>query len=64
TLGYFNFDGTGRWNILIRSFQQYQNQLSIWAGGGITIASEAEAEYQESLDKISAMLNLMNSTAE
>ncbi|MDQ9833706.1 hypothetical protein RFY41_11820, partial [Acinetobacter soli] len=26
--------------------------------------SEAEAEYQESLDKISAMLNLMNSTAE
>ncbi|MFY5900038.1 anthranilate synthase component I family protein [Acinetobacter pittii] len=64
TLGYFNFDGTGRWNILIRSFQQYQNQLSLWAGGGITIASEAEAEYQESLDKISAMLNLMNSTAE
>lgn len=64
TLGYFNFDGTGRWNILIRSFQQHQNQLSIWAGGGITIASEAEAEYQESLDKISAMLNLMNSTAE
>ncbi|MGE8600699.1 MAG: anthranilate synthase component I family protein [Acinetobacter calcoaceticus] len=64
TLGYFNFDGTGRWNILIRSFQQYQNQLSLWAGGGITIASNAEAEYQESLDKISAMLNLMNSTAE
>lgn len=64
TLGYFNFDGTGRWNILIRSFQQYQNQLSLWAGGGITIASNAEAEYQESLDKVSAMLNLMSSTAE
>jgi para-aminobenzoate synthetase component 1 len=64
TSGYFNFDGTGRWNILIRSFQQYQNQLSLWAGGGITIASNAEAEYQESLDKVSAMLNLMNSTAE
>ncbi|EXS27877.1 chorismate binding enzyme family protein [Acinetobacter sp. 742879] len=64
TMGYFNFDGTGRWNILIRSFQQYQNQLSLWAGGGITIASNAEAEYQESLDKVSAMLNLMNSTAE
>lgn len=64
TLGYFNFDGTGRWNILIRSFQQYQNQLSLWAGGGITIASNAEAEYQESLDKVSAMLNLMNNTAE
>ena len=53
TLGYFNFDGTGRWNILIRSFQQYQNQLFFMGGGGITIASNAEAEYQESLDKVS-----------
>ena len=60
SLGYFNFDGTGCWNILIRSIQKYQNQLSMWAGGGITIASDAEAEYQECFDKISAMLNLIN----
>ena len=60
SLGYFNFDGTGRWNILIRSIQKYQDQLSMWAGGGITIASDAEAEYQECFDKISAMLNLVN----
>ncbi|OBY73766.1 anthranilate synthase component I family protein [Acinetobacter gyllenbergii] len=60
SLGYFNFDGTGCWNILIRSIQQYQNQLSMWAGGGITIASDAEAEYQECFDKISAMLDLLN----
>ena len=60
SLGYFNFDGTGRWNILIRSIQKYQDQLSLWAGGGITIASNAEAEYQECFDKISAMLDLIN----
>ncbi|NIE95692.1 aminodeoxychorismate synthase component I [Acinetobacter sp. Tr-809] len=60
SLGYFNFDGTGSWNILIRSIQKYQNQLSMWAGGGITIASDAEAEYQECFDKISAMLDLLN----
>lgn len=60
SLGYFNFDGTGCWNILIRSIQKYQDQLSMWAGGGITIASEAEAEYQECFDKISAMLDLLN----
>lgn len=60
TLGYFNFDGTGCWNILIRSIQKYQDELSIWAGGGITIASDAEAEYQECFDKISAMLDLFN----
>lgn len=60
SLGYFNFDGTGCWNILIRSIQKYQDELSIWAGGGITIASDAEAEYQECFDKISAMLDLFN----
>ncbi|MBJ9985926.1 aminodeoxychorismate synthase component I [Acinetobacter sp. S40] len=60
SLGYFNFDGSGRWNILIRSIQKFQDELSIWAGGGITIASDCEAEYQECFDKISAMLNLLN----
>ncbi|MEB3754555.1 anthranilate synthase component I family protein [Acinetobacter sp. MD2(2019)] len=60
SLGYFNLNGTGRWNILIRSIQKYQQDISMWAGGGITIASNAEAEYQECFDKISAMLNLLN----
>ncbi len=60
SLGYFNFDGTGCWNILIRTIQKYDHDISIWAGGGITIASEQEAEYQECFDKISAMLDLLN----
>ncbi|OTG65745.1 aminodeoxychorismate synthase, component I [Acinetobacter sp. ANC 4470] len=60
SLGYFNFDGTGSWNILIRSIQKYQNDVSLWAGGGVTIASDCDAEYQECFDKISAMLDLLN----
>ncbi len=60
SLGYFNEDGTGSWNILIRSIQKYQNEVSLWAGGGITIASDCDAEYQECFDKVSAMLNLLN----
>ena len=60
SMGYFNYDGTGSWNILIRSIQKYQSDLSIWAGGGITIASNCEAEYQECFDKVEAMLNLLN----
>ena len=60
SLGYFNDDGTGSWNILIRSIQKYQNDVSLWAGGGITIASECDAEYQECFDKVEAMLNLLN----
>lgn len=61
SLGYFNFDGTGSWNILIRSLQKYQDQVSVWAGGGITIASDCAAEYQECFDKVSAILDLLNS---
>ncbi|ATO19623.1 aminodeoxychorismate synthase component I [Acinetobacter sp. LoGeW2-3] len=60
SLGYFNFDGTGSWNILIRSIQKYQDEVSLWAGGGITIASDCDAEYQECFDKVEAMLNLLN----
>lgn len=60
SLGYFNFDGTGSWNILIRSIQKYKNDISLWAGGGITIASDCDAEYQECFDKVSAMLDLLN----
>ncbi len=60
SMGYFNFDGTGSWNILIRSIQKYQEDVSLWAGGGITISSDCDAEYQECFDKVSAMLDLLN----
>ena len=60
SLGYFNFDGTGAWNILIRSIQKHHDQVSLWAGGGITIASDCDAEYQECFDKVQAMLKLLN----
>lgn len=60
SMGYFNEDGSGSWNILIRTIQKYQDDISIWAGGGITIASDCDAEYQECFDKVEAMLNLLN----
>lgn len=60
SMGYFNFDGTGSWNILIRTIQKQADDISIWAGGGVTIASECDAEYQECFDKVSAMLELLN----
>lgn len=60
SLGYFNFNGTGRWNILIRTVQKYQQHLSLWAGGGITIASQVDAEYQECFDKIQKIIQLIN----
>lgn len=60
SFGFLNRDGSGQFNVLIRTLQKHQNQLVAWAGGGITIASEVEAEYQECLDKISAILECVN----
>ena len=56
SMGYLNVDGTGRFNILIRSLERVDTQLSVWAGGGITIASNVDQEYQECLDKVGAIL--------
>ncbi|MFW2178168.1 MULTISPECIES: anthranilate synthase component I family protein [unclassified Moraxella] len=59
TLGYLNFDGTGQWNVLIRTLQAVDDKVSLWAGGGVTIASACEAEYQECFDKVGNLLKLL-----
>lgn len=57
SFGFLNFDGTGEFNILIRTLQANSDEVNLWAGGGITIASQCEAEYQECLDKVGAILD-------
>ena len=64
TLGYMNFDGSGQWNVLIRTLQAQHKlgkagQVSLWAGGGITVASDCDAEYQECLDKVGNLLSVL-----
>ena len=58
-IGYVGFDGNMDTNIAIRTLTFKEGELSCWAGGGIVADSECEAEYQETLDKASAMLKLM-----
>ncbi|MGM8887049.1 chorismate-binding protein, partial [Psychrobacter sp. 1U2] len=65
TMGYMNFDGSGQWNVLIRTLQansltNTKTEVSLWAGGGITVASDLEEEYQECLDKVGNLLNVLN----
>ena len=60
TMGYLNFDGTGQWNVLIRTLQASNSNVSLWAGGGITIASDCEAEYQECFDKVGNLLKILH----
>lgn len=68
TLGYMNFDGSGQWNVLIRTLQANtlsndelgkEKPVSLWAGGGITVASDCNAEYQECLDKVGNLLGVL-----
>jgi para-aminobenzoate synthetase component 1 len=58
-IGYIGFDGDMDSNITIRTLVYTNNEICLWAGGGIVADSEANAEYQETLDKAAAMLNLL-----
>ena len=58
-IGYIGFDGNMDSNIAIRTMVYNENVIYCWAGGGIVADSDLTAEYQETLDKASAMLELL-----
>lgn len=59
TMGLMNFDGTGQWNVLIRTVQAVNRQAELWAGGGVTVGSNCDDEYQECLDKVGAIMEIL-----
>lgn len=58
-IGYIGFDGNMDCNIAIRTMVYAGGEIRCWAGGGIVADSKAGAEYQETLDKAAAMLELL-----
>jgi para-aminobenzoate synthetase component I len=62
-IGYVGFDGNMDLNIAIRTLVQCKGWIHAWAGGGVVADSEAESEYQESLDKAAAMLAVLDAGA-
>lgn len=58
-IGYVGFDGNMDTNIAIRTLVYADGEIRAWAGGGIVADSEMAAEYQETLDKASAMLEVL-----
>lgn len=56
SIGYISRCGRMDTNITIRTLVAHQESLYAWAGGGIVADSEAELEYQETLDKVSRIL--------
>jgi para-aminobenzoate synthetase component 1 len=64
SIGYIGFDGAMDTNIAIRTLVHSGDVARFWAGGGVVIDSEAEAEYQETFDKAAAMLALLREAAD
>ncbi len=66
SLGFLNFDGAGQFNVLIRTIQANRHadgqSVSVWAGGGITVASQMADEYQECHDKVGAIIRALADT--
>ncbi|MCX7193340.1 MAG: chorismate-binding protein, partial [Proteobacteria bacterium] len=58
-IGYIGFDGNMDTNIVIRTLIYSGDEIRCWAGGGLVADSQVDAEYQETLDKASAMLALL-----
>lgn len=58
-IGYVGFDGNMDSNIAIRTLVFAGGEIRFWAGGGIVADSNADAEYQETLDKAAAMLSVL-----
>ncbi len=58
-IGYVGYSGDMDLNIAIRTLVRCQDRMHAWAGGGVVADSNVEAEYQESLDKAAAMLEVL-----
>ena len=58
-IGYVGHDGNMDTNIVIRTLVYANHEIRCWTGGGIVADSTCEAEYQETLDKAAAMLEML-----
>ncbi len=59
-IGYVGHDGGMDTNIAIRTLVYSAGVIRCWAGGGLVVDSELDAEYQESFDKAAALLRVLN----
>jgi para-aminobenzoate synthetase component I len=58
SFGYFKFNGDMRFNIIIRSILNYQNQSEISVASGVVIDSNAKHEFNENYIKAKALVDL------
>jgi para-aminobenzoate synthetase component 1 len=59
SLGYYSDSGHCDFNILIRNLEFRDNTITCWGGGGITVDSECDDEYEESITKIRRIMDVV-----
>jgi para-aminobenzoate synthetase component 1 len=59
-IGYLSRGGSSEFNIAIRTMLVEGNRVSFQVGGGIVADSDADAEYEETLAKGKALLEVLN----
>lgn len=62
SLGFLSFHDTLEFNILIRSFLKYGDDIVFHAGGGIVTDSSPVREYEETLIKAKALIETLTGT--
>lgn len=59
SFGYYSDTGNVDFNILIRSVEFRNGEMTCWGGGGITVDSDCEEEYEESLTKVRKIMEVI-----
>ena len=59
SFGYYSNTGNVDFNILIRSVEFRDGEMTCWGGGGITVDSDCEEEYEESLTKVRKIMEVI-----
>jgi para-aminobenzoate synthetase component 1 len=59
SFGYYSDSGHADFNILIRSVEFRNNTMTCWGGGGITVDSDCDEEYEESLTKVRKIMKVI-----
>ena len=62
SIGYISRDGQVDTSITIRTLIASNGNIYAWAGGGLVADSEVQMEYQETFDKLSRILPILNAT--
>lgn len=60
SIGYFDYRGNADFNIVIRTILKKDNKAYLGVGGGITFESNKEDEYDETIQKAKALIEVLN----